>query len=159
LIIRPRQPVSAKASPRNALTKMLTYTKFIDTPNSMTVVEDLGEVTEKLVTKGATGVYNVANAGIMTPYRLALLLKELVKPDLEVTKISKDELNRMTYAKRIDSVLDCSKLAAEGIVLKSAEERLREILPTFKKNIDAADDVLAKTRIETDAKLKLVSKP
>ncbi len=61
LILRPRQPVSAQASPRNALLKLLTYTKFIDTPNSMTVVEDLVEVTKKLIDKNATGVYNVAN--------------------------------------------------------------------------------------------------
>ncbi len=91
----------------------------------------------------------------MTPYRLALLLKELVKPDLQVTKISKDELNAMTLAKRIDSVLDCSKLAAEGIVLKDAETRLRELLPIFKKNLSHAQEVLKATQEETEKKLSL----
>lgn len=155
LVVRPRQPVSATASPRNAFTKMLTYNKFIDTPNSLTVVEDLLEVTEKLIAKNATGIYNVSNPGVMSPYKVALLLKELVKPDLEVNKISKEELNQMTYAKRIDSVLDTTKLAAEGISLKPAEERLREILPLFKQNLEQHQEVLASTQKETEYKLNL----
>src|SRR3989338_8277772 len=51
LLLRPRQLLSAKVDPRNALTKMLTYTKFIDTPNSCTVVEDLMEVTDELLSR------------------------------------------------------------------------------------------------------------
>ncbi len=82
LIIRGRQLVSAVASPRNALTKMLTYTKFVDTPNSITVVEDMVDATYQLIKKKATGVYNIANPGIMSPYRIAELLKELVRPDM-----------------------------------------------------------------------------
>ncbi len=155
LILRPRQPVSAQASPRNALVKLLTYNKFIDTPNSMTVVEDFVEVTKRLIEKNASGVYNVVNPGIMTPYRLALLLKELVKPDLQITKISKEELNAMTLAVRIDSVLDGSKLAAEGIVLKDAETRLRELLPIFKENLAKNQEILKATQAETAKKLAL----
>ncbi len=158
LILRGRQLVSAKASKRNALTKLVTYSKFIDTPNSMTVVEDMLEVTDKLMQKSATGVYNVANPGIMTPYRLALLLKELVKPDMVVEKISKDELNSMTLAKRIDCVLDLDKLSSEGITLEPAEPRLRKLLPEFKMNLENAGDVLAETEKETAQKLSLVNK-
>ncbi len=156
LIVRPRQPVSSIASPRNAFTKMLTYNKFIDTPNSLTVVEDLLDVTNQLIEKNATGIYNVANPGVMSPYKVALLLKELVKPDLEVNLISKDELNAMTFAKRIDSVLDITKLESLGITLKPAEERLREILPVFKENLAEHNDVLKNTIKETEYKLNLV---
>ncbi len=156
LIIRPRQPVSANASGRNALTKMLTYNKFIDTPNSMTVVEDLVDATLQMLNKNLTGVYNVANPGVMSPYKIALLLKELVDPNLQVNKISKEELNKMTLATRIDSVLDMSKLEAEGIKLRPADERLREILPTFKDNLAKQAEVLEQTKQETDYKLNLV---
>ncbi len=156
LIVRPRQPVSSIASPRNAFTKMLTYNKFIDTPNSLTVVEDLLEVTKQLIEKNETGIFNVANPGVMSPYKVALLLKELVKPDLEVNIITKDELNAMTFATRIDSVLDTSKLESVGIKLKPADERLREILPVFKKNLEEHNDVLQSTIKETEYKLNLV---
>lgn len=155
LILRPRQPISAKVSSRNALVKMLTYTKFIDTPNSMTVIEDFVDVTEQLLDRGTTGLFNVANPGIMTPYRLALRLKEKVKPDMNPVKITKDELNAMTYAARIDSVLDCSKLAKEGIVLKDISARLDELLKTFAANLAVSGEILARTQQETAAKLAL----
>mgnify|MGYP000632598759 CR=1 FL=1 len=155
LILRPRQPVSGKASNRNALVKMLTFNKFIDTPNSITVLEDFISITEQLISRNITGLYNVANAGVTSPFKIAQLLKEFVSPNLEIQLISKDELNRMTLAKRIDSVLDCSKLAALGITLKTAEERLREILPQLKADLDAHPEMFMKTKDETIAKLAL----
>ncbi len=155
LILRPRQPVSGKASNRNALVKMLTFNKFIDTPNSITVLEDFIEVSEQLLARGVTGLFNVANPGVTSPYKIAHLLKEYVKPDLEVNKISKEELNRMTLAERIDSVLDCSKLTSIGITLKPAEERLRELLPKLKSDLEAHPDIFSNTKAETAAKLSL----
>lgn len=155
LILRGRQLVSAKASPRNALTKLITYSKFIDTPNSMTVVEDMVDVTRQLIEKQVTGIINVANPGIMTPYNLAALLKELVRPDMQLSKISKEELNSMTLATRIDCVLDTSKLESLGIKMEPIEPRLRLLLPEFKDNLAQESGVLAITQQETDAKLRL----
>ncbi len=157
LVLRPRQLVSAMVSPRNALTKMLTYSKFIDTANSCTVVEDLMYVTEELVKKGRTGVYNVANPGVTSPYRIALKLKELIKPGMAVEKISKEELNKMTLAIRIDTVLDTRKLQAEGIEPAPIEDRLVDIIKHLKHNLERQDaaEVLAKTEAETRVKLNL----
>ncbi|MEK7644184.1 MAG: sugar nucleotide-binding protein, partial [Patescibacteria group bacterium] len=101
LVLRPRQLLSAKVDPRNALTKMLTYNKFVDTPNSCTVVEDLLEVTNEMVEKNLVGVYNVCNPGVTTPWEIATFLKEIVKPEMEFVKISKQELNEMTLAERV----------------------------------------------------------
>lgn len=155
LILRPRQPISAKASNRNAVVKMLTFTKFIDTPNSITILEDFIPVSEQLLSGGQTGLYNVANPGVMSPYKIALLLKEYVKPDLVIEKIEKSELNKMTLAERIDSVLDCSKLKKLGIHLKPADERLRELLPQLAADIAQNPEALQKTQAETAAKLSL----
>lgn len=157
LILRPRQPVSGIASPRNALVKMLTFSKFIDTPNSITVLEDFIDTAEQMLAKKATGIFNVANPGVMSPYRIALLLKEYVKPELEINLISKEELNRMTLAQRIDSVLDCSKLVNAGVTLKPAEERLREILPQLKKDLEARPEIFDRTNKDTIEKLSLKS--
>jgi dTDP-4-dehydrorhamnose reductase len=108
--------------------------------------------------QNAQGVYNVANPGVMTPYHAAELLKEYINPNMEFTKISKEELNKMTLAERIDSVLDMSKLEAAGIHLKPIEERLRELLPELKKDLDAHPEILNLTQQETTAKLSLRSK-
>lgn len=157
LILRPRQPVSGKASNRNALVKMLTFNKFIDTPNSITIIEDFIDVTEKLISQGTTGLYNVANGGVTSPYKIAQLLKEYINPELQINLIEKAELNKMTLAERIDSVLDCSKLVSVGITLKTAEERLREILPLLKLDLEAHPEMLTKTKDETVAKLALLN--
>ncbi|MFA5174987.1 MAG: sugar nucleotide-binding protein [Patescibacteria group bacterium] len=159
LILRPRQLLSAKVSPRNALTKMLTYDKFIDMPNSCTVIEDLMFAVDELIKKDATGVFNVANPGVTTPYEIALALKEIIKPEMEFKKISKEELNRMTLAERVDAVLDTTKLRNEGIILKEIHERMREVMRDLKKNLegDAAKTVLEKTKKETEEKLGLKS--
>jgi hypothetical protein len=52
--------------------------------------------------------------------------------------------------------LDCTKLFELGITLKPIEERLRELLPEFKKNLTSATEVLEKTKQETEEKLRLV---
>lgn len=158
LLLRPRQLLSAMVSPRNALVKMMTYSKFIDTANSCTIVEDLMEVTRALVAKDATGLYNVVNPGVTTPFRIAEAIKTHLKPEMSFTKISKEDLNRMTLAKRIDCVLSGAKLEAEGIVLKPIDQRLVDILGVLKHNLETAeaDATLRRTEEETREKLALV---
>lgn len=157
LILRPRQLLSGQVSTRNAVTKLLTYSQFIDTANSCTIVEDLMSATDALADHDAVGTFNVVNPGIITPYEIALMLQEIVKPDMECIKITKDELNRMTLAKRVDAVLSVAKLNALGIALPEIHARLREILGQFKERL-AADEgraVLEKTEAETKHKLSL----
>ena len=157
LILRPRQLLSAKLSPRNALAKMLTYSKFVDMPNSCTVVPDLMRATEELLKKGATGIYNVVNPGITSPYKVAMMLKEMVKLEMSPQVISKDELNKMTLAKRIDSVLHTKKLEAEGIMLPHIDACLPEIILELKNNLltDEGKNILGAVQRETDQKLNL----
>ena len=157
LLLRPRQLLSAMVSPRNALVKMMTYSKFIDTPNSCTIVEDLMDVSWQLIQKDATGLYNVANPGVTTPYRIAEAIKAHLKPEMTFTRITKEELNRMTLAKRIDCVLTCAKLEKEGIRLRPIDERLVDILAKLKENLATAeaDATLRKTEEETREKLAL----
>lgn len=159
LLLRPRQLLSSMVSPRNAITKMLTYTKFIDTANSCTIVEDLMWVTEELIKKNATGKINVANPGVITPYEIATLIKEIVKPDMKFQKITKEELNLMTLAKRVDCVLNLDKLKRLGIILPEIHRRLREILQIFKHNLQSAESQksLEQTFKETEDKLTLRS--
>jgi len=159
LLLRPRQLLSSMASPRNALVKMLTYTKFIDTPNSCTVVEDLMDATWELLRQDATGLLNVVNPGVTSPYRIAQTLKDIIKPEMEIEKISKDELNSMTFAKRIDAVLSTAKLEALGISLPPLEKRLPEIVSDLKANlgIEAGREIMRKTEQDTKEKLSIVA--
>jgi dTDP-4-dehydrorhamnose reductase len=159
LILRPRQLMSAKVSPRNALTKMLTYDKFIDTPNSCTVVEDLMEVTNEMIEKDLTGKYHIANPGVTTPHEIAQNLDEIIGLDSdEFEKITKEELNDMTLAERVDAVLDISKMESEGIELKNIHDRMREVMRQLKENMETkqAQEVINQTQQDTEEKLNLV---
>ncbi len=141
LILRPRQPVSSQVSEKNMLIKMLTFSKFVGDEggwNSGTVLEDLMVITEKLLKKNVTGILHVANDGWMTPYKIALLLKKYINPNMKFEEISHKELDSMTPVKRVATVLDVSKLKSLGIKPKNYEERLEEIIIKLRDNLKSA---------------------
>lgn len=151
LILRPRQPVSAQVNHKNMLVKMLTFSKFIDTANSGTVIEDLMEWTDQLIDKQVTGVLHVANSGYTTPYTIGQMIKEFILPGLEPEKISKAELDKMTPNTRVDTVLNVDKLESLGIAVKPYEERLREIVKQLGENIRAMDKNELREQLEHTA--------
>lgn len=151
IILRPRQPVSSQVNYKNMLLKLLTFSKFIDTPNSGTVIEDLMVWTEKIIEKRITGVLNVANKGWTTPYNIGLILKKHVLPSLPVNKIEKSELNSLTPEKRVDTVLDISKLESIVGPVKGYEERLEEIIIELAKNFKTGDKKFVKEQLEKTA--------
>jgi len=151
LILRPRQPVSAQVNNKNMLVKMLTFSKFIDTANSGTVIEDLMNWTDQLIEKQATGIYHVANVGYTTPYNIGLMIKKHILPELEPEKITKAELDKMTPNTRVDTVLDVGKLQALGIEVKAYEQRLEEIIKQLGENIRVMDKDKLKEELEKTA--------
>jgi dTDP-4-dehydrorhamnose reductase len=151
LILRPRQPVSARVNHKNMLVKMLTFTKFVDTPNSGTVLEDLMEWTRSLLESQASGIYHVANPGWTTPYKIGLLLKKYINPAMDIEQISKDELDKLTPSTRVDTVLDVDKLRSLGIEPTTYEERLEEVIQKLSQNIKTMDKDKLKQELEKTA--------
>lgn len=151
LILRPRQPVSAQVNHKNMLVKMLTFSKFVDTANSGTVIEDLMDWTDQIIDKQVTGILHVANSGYTTPYKIGMMIKEYILPDLEPEKISKAELDSMTPNTRVDTVLDIQKLESLNISVTTYEERLREIIKQLGENIRAMDKSALREQLENTA--------
>jgi dTDP-4-dehydrorhamnose reductase len=151
LILRPRQPVSAQVSPKNMLVKMLTFAKFVDTPNSGTVIEDLMSWTDQLIDREATGVFHVANSGWTTPYKIGEMIQEHVLPELEPEKITKSELDRMTPNIRVDTVLNVEKLQQFGVEVAPYEDRLREVVAGLADNLKNMDKAALKDALEKTA--------
>lgn len=160
LIVRPRQLLSAVPHPKNVLAKMLIYTKFHDKPNSMTVIEDLVWVTDELMRRGRTGLYNVVNPGITTPYKIAQMIKEVINPDLQIQKLSKEEIDAMYSVPRADAILSTEKLGKEGIFLPDINERIKQLLTVLRDNLlnDQAKNVLAETKALNDSKMAIGKK-
>jgi dTDP-4-dehydrorhamnose reductase len=151
LVLRPRQPVSARVSPKNMLVKMLTFAKFVDTPNSGTVIEDLMDWTDELVARRATGTYHVANVGYTTPYQIGKMIQEYILPDLEPEKIAKAELDRLTPNIRVDTVLDVHKLQSLGIAVAPYEDRLRDVVRQLGEHLRSMDKADLRRDLETTA--------
>lgn len=150
LVLRPRQPVSAQVSAKNMLIKLLTFTQFIDTPNAGTVIEDLMEWSYALINQRYTGTLNVANEGWSTPYRIALLLQKHVLPSLPIEKISKAKLDELTPNKRVDTILDISKLKTiPGISVTKYEQRLEEIIIKLAENFKTVDKDIVNQALNT----------
>lgn len=148
LILRPRQPVSSQINYKNMLIKFLTFTKFVDTPNTGTVIEDLVQWTFELLETKPVGVLNIANEGFTTPYKIALMLKKFVLPELPIEKISKEELDKMTPNKRVDTILDVSKLKSLVKNVGSYEQRLEETIKDLAMNFRSQSAEKVKEEME-----------
>lgn len=160
LVMRPRQPISGEVNYKNMLVKFLTFTKFIETPNTGTVLEDLLDWTEELIEQRATGVVNVANEGWTTPLHIAELLKKHVLPDLPIEKISKEELDSFMPNKRVDTVLAVDRLKELVKNVDTYEQRLEETIKKLADNIKSIDKEelkiqLDKTMAQSKARTKV----
>lgn len=139
LILRPRQPVSTEVNSKNMLVKMLMFSKFVDTPNTGTVIEDMVQWTLELIEKNVTGVVHVANEGWVTPYDIGLLIKKHILPRLEPEKISKVELDRLTPNRRVDTVLNVDKLKGLVSEVKCYKDSIEGVIIKLGENIKSTD--------------------
>lgn len=158
LILRPRQLISSELSTRNALIKLATYNKFINIPQSATVVEDLLDASYKMIKQRITGTINTVNSGLISPYRIAELVKEYLFPQMEFKEISNEELYRIVFAKRVATILDTSKLKILGLEMPNIEIRIIETLKILKEklNTDEGIKILKTAGKETKEKFSLV---
>ena len=154
LILRPRQPISTEVHYKNMLMKMLTFSRFIDTPNTGTVIEDLLDWTLTFIKKKPVGILHVANEGWATPLEIGLLLKKYVLPSMRFKKITKKELDKITPNRRVDTVLDVSKLksivGAQNVV--PYRNRLIYVVKKFGENIKNADKRLLRKQMRMTVK-------
>jgi dTDP-4-dehydrorhamnose reductase len=107
-ILRPRQVYSPLPSPRNTLSKLRTYPRLIDTPNSMTSAETIARTIEKVAAQPALfrsgRVLNVYDRGITSPFRVGNLLAQ-AGLRAEPSRLTKTDLDQQLKPKRVDAVI------------------------------------------------------
>lgn len=157
LIVRPNMLLSAVPHPKNILANMLTYTKFHDTANSMTVVEDLVQKTAELVSLNKTGLYNIVNQGVISPFQISSMLKEIINPDMNIEKLSKEDVEKMYSVKRPDVILSTDKLNQEGIILPEINQRVRGIITVLRDNLlsNKSQQMMSETVNQNQKKMEL----
>lgn len=135
LILRPRQLISKTPHPSNMITKFsnMKSIKAIEEKNSLTCIEDFSEMIDHLINIDATGIFNCANTGVISPYDIALLIKLKLNNHLDVSKISYEELLSMLPNRRVNTVLSCQKLIDTGYTPRSAIDALNWCLENYGK--------------------------
>jgi 3,5-epimerase/4-reductase len=133
-VLRIRMPISSKHSNRNFITKVRKYSHVIDTPNSMTFLDDLVRCVGWTIENNKTGIYHVVNPGLLTA---AEVMDEYKKydPSHEFAVISSSELDKLTLAKRSNCVLNADKLRSEGFIMRDSKEALKSCMADYIRNI------------------------
>jgi dTDP-4-dehydrorhamnose reductase len=135
LILRPRQLISAISHPSNLISKFLSFDSIpaIDEKNSITCIEDFKLMIEHLLSNNLSGVFNCSNEGVTTPYEISLLIKEMLKPELEVKKVTYENLLEKLPNRRVNTVLSNEKLKSTGFVPRPANLALMWCLKNYEK--------------------------
>lgn len=117
-IHRIRMPFMQESSPRNLINKLLKYDTLVDSPNSMTCLEDYAQFVVKRV-KGIIGyigvkwmyTYHAVNKGAIAHSEIVSFLREF--SDIKVGEkkyITPQELNTMTKVPRSTCVMGDEQL-------------------------------------------------
>ncbi|MCH7568279.1 MAG: sugar nucleotide-binding protein [Nanoarchaeota archaeon] len=133
LQLRIRMPLDDEPNQRNLITKLLGYKKVLVMPNSITYVQDLLQISKKLMHGGHKGIFNVVNKGAITHDEILKKYQEFSGKDLNFETISSDELDKMTKAKRSNCVLSTRKLES-FMDIPSSEDAVERCLKEYVKN-------------------------
>lgn len=133
--LRIRMPISEEPDPRNLITKVLRYTQVIDSPNSVTFVEDLSSCINWVIQNKKSGLYNCVSSYFISPADIAYEYQKY-HPEHTFKIINEDMLDKLTTVPRSNCLLDNSKLQNEGFLFAEADKQLIQIIPKYISNLN-----------------------
>ncbi len=131
-ILRIRMPFLDALHPRDFITKIMSYPKLINHPNSLTYLPDLVLATKVLLEEKAPyGIYNVVNEGAVTHRDI---VERFNAYGIQWTPqfIGDAEFSGLVRAPRSNCVLNTKKLN-QYLTLLPAEERIANVAYQFHK--------------------------
>ncbi len=134
LNIRLRMPFDGSTNERNLIMKLRNYHRVLDAGNSMTYIPDLLAAVSKLIEQRTTGAFNVVNPGVISPYRIMELYREIVDPSQKFQRLKLEDLADVAKTGRSNCVLATAKLEGQGISLRPVEDAVKEALNDLKKS-------------------------
>lgn len=138
-IFRLRIPFDEHQSPRNYLTKLLTYDRLIDVQNSLSHRGDFAKYCiDLLECEAPHGIYNVTNKGSITTLEVVNLIKYHLKDSLKLKMPNKkfsffenyDKFSSEIKTPRSNCILDTSKLE-DIIKIRTVREALQDSLSQY----------------------------
>jgi len=132
-VFRLRIPFDEYASPRNYLTKLMSYDTLLDAENSLSHRGDFAKYAIELITqKVPHGIYNITNKGSVTTQQVVELIKKhkLSNKNFQFFTNLDDFMQQIT-APRSNCVLDTNKIE-QYIKIRTAEQALEDALSKYK---------------------------
>ncbi len=126
LMVRIRIPLDDRPHPRNILTKLLSFKRIVDIPNSITYIPDFIQALRHLIVRDARGIYNVVNKGDLR-YPELLEIYRKYKPDFKFSTMNINELNLI----RTNALLSPEKLEKSGFKVRDIHEVLEECVKNY----------------------------
>ena len=131
-VFRLRIPFDEYASPRNYLTKLLSYDTLLDAENSLSHRADFAKYVMELINQEVPhGIYNVTNKGSATTKDVVQLIKKynLSNKDFKFFD-DLESFGKEVVAPRSNCVLDTSKIE-QYIKIRTATEALEDALSKY----------------------------
>lgn len=126
LIARIRIPLDFIPHERNLLTKLLTFTQVIDSPNSVTYIPDFMGALSHLIKIDASGIYNLTNSGGLR-YPDLLAVYNRYHPHLFSTISSCEDIGKV----RTNLLLSTHKLESTGFKIRDINSILVECVNKY----------------------------
>lgn len=131
---RLRIPFNNVSSPRNYLTKMMSYDRLLQATNSLSHLNQFAEASIACFTKQVDfGIYNLTNPGSVTTREVVELIRKHGLSSKEFSFFESEDEFMQVAAKtpRSNCVLDSSKAINAGLPLTHVAEALEESLSNW----------------------------
>lgn len=130
LQLRIRMPITSNCSSRNLLDKLINYKNVCSIPNSMTVLDDMWPIMDRMIMKGITGVYNMVNPGVVEHKWILEQYKSIINPKHTWVDVSYEEQVKNIKSQRSNTELTTVKLVdfckENSIPLKNIQDAIHD---------------------------------
>ena len=122
--------------------KLASFSQVIDVANSVTVVEDMLAAFHTLLEKRATGVFHVANPGLLKHRDIIQLYQKFVNPDHTNEWIADVDLvkKRLSLKGRSNNVLSSKNLEAYGIEMRDVHTAMEDTMKKYAAALTSGRD-------------------
>ena len=135
-IWRLRIPFNSIDTPRNYLSKLLSYSCLLEAENSISHLDEVVAASLALYERRLPyGIYNLTNPGAITTRQIVDLIQQHLAPKRSFKFFESEEAFMQIAAKtpRSSCVLDTSKLESIGIHMTPVEEAIIHCLKNWKR--------------------------
>jgi dTDP-4-dehydrorhamnose reductase len=110
LQLRIRMPISSEKSGRNFIDKIVSYKNICSTPNSMTVLDDMWPILDKMIERRTVGTFNMTNPGVIEHNWILEQYRQLCDQAHTWTSVTYDQQMQFIKSHRSNNEMTTAKL-------------------------------------------------